>query len=351
MTDYQPALGARREPLDPYAARPLQLLGVVDTNVLLSSIDNDCRKGYRSRLLRMSDNGAVVLYAADHVYDEMYERLPRFAQSSPVPLASLVEHFEEAYLPALRFVTVSDVDTPDPQVLAITDPDDIPTGRLAMLIAPCVVFSEDKHLTRPGLAPERWRDVAKSAVDIGEGVRDQTNMINVAALPVQGIAGLVTLTGRRFGISPWVIGGAALGAGMFLLKKPERRKAAGQVASRIIATAGELFETARAREEQGIASLREVILDDPSWPTHRQMIALTLARQGAPLLARDAYGLIREHFLEASPWSLREVRVELEEGTEFVRAGHRWQLGRERAPRTSPCLALGTPASAPHGSP
>ena len=44
--------------------------------------------------------------------------------------------------------------------IAITDPDDVPTGQLAKLIAPCVVFSEDKHLSKPGLAPPAWRDAA-----------------------------------------------------------------------------------------------------------------------------------------------------------------------------------------------
>jgi hypothetical protein len=38
-------------------------------------------------------------------------------------------------------------------VLAITDPDDVPTGQLAKLIALCAVFSEDKHPRKPGLAP------------------------------------------------------------------------------------------------------------------------------------------------------------------------------------------------------
>ena len=57
----------------------------------------------------------------------------------------------------------------EPQVLAITDPDDVPTGQLAKLIAPFIVFSEDKHLRRPGLAPADWRLVAQLAVDVADG--------------------------------------------------------------------------------------------------------------------------------------------------------------------------------------
>ncbi len=70
-----------------------------------------------------------------------------------VPLDALRERFEAEYLPALRYVTVDTAAIADPQVLAITDPDDVPMGQLAKLIAPCVVFSEDRHLRKPGLAP------------------------------------------------------------------------------------------------------------------------------------------------------------------------------------------------------
>src|SRR5450759_4187972 len=115
---------ARLVRLDPYCSLRPRLVGVVDTNALLSSVDNDCRyPGRRSRLLRMTDEETAVLYAADHVYGEVYRRLPKIARSSPAPLATLRTRFEEEYLPAMRFVTVSTMEIADPQVLAIMDPD------------------------------------------------------------------------------------------------------------------------------------------------------------------------------------------------------------------------------------
>lgn len=81
--------------------------------------------------------------------------------------------FEANYLPRLRFVTVSTADVVDPQVLAISDPDDVPTGQLAKLVAPCIVFSEDRHLRQPGLAPEDWRAVTACAIDLIEAVAKQ----------------------------------------------------------------------------------------------------------------------------------------------------------------------------------
>ncbi|MFE7622531.1 hypothetical protein [Streptomyces sp. NPDC057509] len=336
MTDDQFAPLARPKPLDPYSSSAPHLVGIVDTNVLLTSVDNDCRnetQGRRSRLLLMSDGGDVVLYAADHVLDEVYEHLPRIAKSSPVPLAALRAYFETEYLPVLRFVTVSDTDAPDPQVLAITDSDDVPTGRLAKLIAPCVVFSDDKHLKRPGFAPKRWLDMAKAAVEVADGHRAQVTTLNAAALPVRGLVGLVSLAGRKVNVSPWVLGGLALGAGALLLKKPERRKATAEVAGKIFEGIGNQLAEGMVLERGGVEKLRKVVLAAPEEPTLRQRIAIVLARQNEPLLATEVHDLIHARFPEAPDVSIKEVRGALEEGTEFVRGQrYRWQLGRDVTP-------------------
>ena len=87
--------------LDPYCSLTPRLLGVVDANAILSSVDNDCRKGphWRSRLLRITSGGTAVLYAPDHIYTEVYRRLPKIARSSPVPLDALRERFEASTCP------------------------------------------------------------------------------------------------------------------------------------------------------------------------------------------------------------------------------------------------------------
>ncbi|MDL2082129.1 hypothetical protein QNN03_37490 [Streptomyces sp. GXMU-J15] len=337
MTDDQLAPLARPRPLDPYSSSAPHLVAIVDTNVLLTSIDNDCRnvsQGRRSRLLLMSDGGDVVLYAADHVLDEMYEHLPRIAKSSPVPLATLRAYFEAECLPVLRFVTVSEVDAPDPQVLAITDPDDVPTGRLAKLIAPCVVFSDDIHLKRPGFAPKRWLDMAKAAVEVADGHRAQVATVNAAAIPVRGVAGLLSFAGRKVNVSPWVLGGVALSAAALLLKQPEWRKATAEVTSKIFEGIANQLAEGMALERGGAEKLRKVVLGAPLQPTLRQRIAIVLARQNEPLLAAEVHDLIDARFPEAPDVSIKKVRGALEEGTEFVRVQrYRWQLGREVAPR------------------
>ena len=227
MEDDRVAGGVQGTDLDPYSALGPRLVGVVDANAVLSSVENDCRKGFRSRLLRMTAFGMTVLYAADHVYTEVYEKLPKIAKSSPVALADLRAHFEECYLPILRFVTVSATDIVDPQVLAITDPDDVPTGQLAKLVGPCVVFSEDKHLRAPGLAPKEWRKAAKSAVDLAEAKVGQTAASGMIILPGWGATSLIKFVGRQLGMSPWLVGGLAAAGVTLMLMDPDRRTRAG----------------------------------------------------------------------------------------------------------------------------
>ena len=220
--------------LDPYCSLNPQFLGVVDANAILSSVDNECRKGpyWRSRLPRMTSGGTAVLYAPDHIYSEVYRRLPRIARSSPVPLETLRARFEARYLPVLRYVTVDTARVVDPQVLAITDPDDVPTGQLAKLIAPCVVFSEDRHLRKPGLAPPEWREAAQCAVDLVEGITGQRVTGNLASLPFRGGFELIRFLGRKTGISPWVIGGIVVAGAAVVLKSRERREAVARRSAR-----------------------------------------------------------------------------------------------------------------------
>ncbi|MEU4086454.1 hypothetical protein [Streptomyces aureus] len=231
---------------------------------------------------------------------------------------------------------MSNVDGPDEQVLAITDTDDVPTGWLAKLIAPCVVFSDDKHLKKPGFAPKDWQRAAKSVLDIADGVRDQVVTVNAAALPARGFVGLVKLLGRQTGISPCAISAAVLSGGALLLKKSDRRKAAASFAIKALEVVGTKLQAATAQERRGVEKLREVILAAPSRPTIRQQVAIVLARQAEPLLAAEVHELIYAHFPDESAVDLQAVRTVLEEGPEFLRVQrYRWQLGREVAPRSS----------------
>jgi hypothetical protein len=318
--------------LDPYCSLSPRFLGVVDANAILSSVDNDCRKGpnWRSRLLRMTSGGTAALYAPDHIYTEVYRRLPKIAVSSPVPLDVLRARFEAEYLPVLRYVTVETAAIADPQVLAITDPDDVPTGQLAKLIAPCVVFSEDRHLRKPGLAPPAWREAAQFAVDLAGGVTGQQVTGNLAALPFRGGADLVAFLGRKTGISPWIIGGLTAAAVACVLVSPQRRQAVGRYVLPVAEALMKEMERSAALEQHGIAGLRDILLAALPEPDVKQQAAIVLARHDEPLLAREVQqrllGLIPADRVPA----VTEIRTALRDGPEFVQPDrYRWQFGRQ----------------------
>ena len=321
--------------LDPYCSLTPRFLGVVDANAILSSVDNDCRKGpyWRSRLLRMTSGGTAVLYAPDHIYTEVYRRLPKIARSSPVPLETLRERFETEYLPALRYVTVDTAAIADPQVLAITDPDDVPTGQLAKLIAPCVVFSEDRHLRKPGLAPPAWRDAAQFAVDLASGVTGQRITGNLATLPLRGGAELAAFLSRKTGISPWIIGGITAVAAAYALSSPQRRHTVGKYMVPVAEALVEEMERSAALEQSGIAGLREILLAALPAPDVKQQAAIVLARHNEPLLAREVQQRLLRLFPGDRVPTVAEIRASLRDGPEFVQPeGYRWQFGREAGP-------------------
>ncbi len=187
-------------------------------------------------------------------------------------------------------------DIADPRVLAITDPDDVPTGQLAKLIAPCAVFSEDRHLCKPGLAPPEWREVAQFGVDLVEGITGQRITGNLAALPFRGGAELIRFLGRKTGISPWIIGGIVVAGAAIVLKSPERRQAISKYAIPVAEAFIKEMEQSTALEQRGLAGLREVLLAALPEPSVKQQAAIVLARQDEPLLARQVQERMLRNF-------------------------------------------------------
>jgi hypothetical protein len=217
----------------------------------------------------------------------------------------------------------------DPVVLAITDLDDRPTGQLARLVAPCVVFSEDRHLRRPGLAPDDWRLVTTFAVDLVEAATRQhragSAAVNAFNLPLSVAIELVKFAGRRTGLPPWLIGGAAIVGGAVFLKEPERREAAGRYVMPVVRAIGREMSGAATQEQRGIRGLREVMLPPPASPSVRQRVAIVVARQREPMLAREVQERLLAHFPREPAPTVTEVRAVLKEGPEFVQAErYRW---------------------------
>jgi predicted nucleic acid-binding protein len=317
--------------LDRWVLENPRVVGVVDTNSLLQSIDNECHKGpaWRGYLHQTASLGTARLFAADHVYDELHEKLPRFVRSG-ITLDRLQKQLNE-YLPLIKFVTVPkghDLER-DPAIAAVTDPDDVPTAVLATLLAPCVVFSGDKHLRDPGFAPDEWRPVAKAGYTVATG--DLTVWSGSAAVVLPGTAAVAIggAIAEKLDIPGWVVLLAVLGGGALYLWSPRRRRNLwGRVSPYAAQAKEQLTEAIEARGE-GLALIGKATLPGPTDPTLEQLVARQLVVTREPLLATELYN----NLPESCPARRTEVMKLLRSSSLFVPNGNRWQLGRQRPPK------------------
>jgi predicted nucleic acid-binding protein len=306
-------------------------IAVVDTDALLSSIDNDCRSGRDSSIVQMSRFGTVRLYAADHVYDELHHKLPKFVRPD-VALEQLEQRLD-SYLQLISFVDVPEGHDlqREAQVAAVTDESDVPTAVLATLLAPCVVLSGDKHLRRPGFAPDEWRPVARSGRDVADG---DTHVLGVSLAVVGPSAGLV-LAGRwtaaKLEMPSWVPLAILAGGALAYLGSPVRRRRLWEKAGPFVESTLNLLADSMESQRRGLEELKQAAIPTPSDPTLDQQVARCLATAGEPLLVTEVHQQLPSH----STFTRSDVVELLRASSVFVPRGKRWQLGRGRQARMS----------------
>lgn len=316
------------------AGRP-RFITVVDTDALLASVDNHTRSSRPTRILRMTNAETSYLYAADHVYREVYARLPKIAATTPSSLDDLRACFEQQYLPQLVFVTVFADNEPGDRVGAVTDVTDRPTAILADLVAPCLVLSGDKHLRKSGFAPTDWRAAAHHGAAVADANLHLQSTTSAVALPVVGAVAGVSALGRRIGVAPWLIATLVACGGWLLLDNPQRRKTTKEVLGYLGTYLLETITTASAQERAGLAELHKVLLEPVEPLSLKHRVAAVLARAHEPLLAGDLQAELSDHNTTPTP-TVAEIRSVLEACPEFTTPQrHRWQLGRPAGPRTN----------------
>lgn len=318
--------------LDPYSSGALRFVLVVDADALLSSIENHCRTGRRSRILRLADSRNSAVFAEDHVYGETYRGLEKFAAKRGVPLDQLRTCFEEDYLPHMRWVRTDGEGIGDARVAQVTDQTDVPTAELASLIAPCLVLSEDRSLRRPGFAPEQWRVAAGHGTEVVAGAGMQEAGTMMIGLPPVAVVGGGIKVGEKAGIPWWGSVIVLAIVGILVLRSPQRRTVIGEKVRLVFDGLMHALEQAYEQERAAACQLKELLYPASSPPTAKQQVATILARKRQPLLAREVQGLIEVHFKEDVP-TVTEVRHILQDGSEFAQPErHRWQLGRQAGP-------------------
>lgn len=314
---------ARARPARPFAP-------VVDTDALLSSIDNELNTGWPSYLRRLHEHEHELL-ASTHVYGEVYRRLPKIARYDRDRLEEMRVHWEDRFLPMLRFVNVTDRARADPGVTAViaADATDAPTAALALLMAPTFVLSGDRHLRSTGFAPDRWLTTASCASSLDTIERQRDGTMHALALPVLGAATLLRAGAVRLRIpSPVAALGLTAVAGLWLYD-PERRHRTWGRLKPFLELLAEVMNDFATRENAArtIIDAAAVVRSGPR--TLEQAIASTLLAHDGPVGTPTLHRLLRDvDDVGFELPSLPHLRSTLRADPAFLEWGNgRWTLG------------------------
>lgn len=311
---------------------PQRLAAVVDTDVILANVGHEVKYGVTPRLVYSAQEGTVRLFASNHVYFEVYEKLPEVAADMGIEAALIRDDFENVHLPLIRFVSVPDEVPSRSRSSKITHATDIPTGYLSELIAPCILFSRDRHLKGPGLAPQDWLSVAKATVDAGERDRRQQAMGVAFMAPGAGAFLFLRWLSRLLRVPGWlvVVGSGVVAANV--LWDTNRGERMGTWASELGSAAVAILEEGRQLEEAGLAQLGMAAVSPIEHAPPEQLIARALAWVDEPLLAAEIAEFVEET-TGRQDLTIRDIRAVLNSDGAFVRRQHaRYQLGRRAGP-------------------
>jgi hypothetical protein len=321
--------------IDPYTVTRPRFVSIGDADALLSCIDHECRTEKTTSLAHLADSSTAPLFVSTHVYSELYRGCHRFAKFGKVTPAQMRDLLETGYLPRMRFVNVSRDSSHDPRIAEITDPNDVLTGVLASLVAPCVVFAEDKSLRRPGFAPAEWRPAAWAGRRIVDAEARQEGVALAAALPPIGVVSSSLWLGRRFDVPAWATLVLLGGVAFIVLRSPSRRRAISEALGPILDVALNEFHQASLELAEASRELHGVLFQPAEPPMPKQLVATVLARAQEPLLAAEVQDKIAATFNDDVVPMMVEVRQLLKESPEFTQPErYRWQLGYTAAALT-----------------
>ncbi len=182
----------------------------------------------------------------------MYTRLPEACRNSHTDFAAATQAYETILRPLLRLVAVGDLMLDDPRVsaVALVDAEDRAVAQLAVLLAPSMVLTMDKHLIAAGLGVREWADALHKLKHLAEVDDLVWGTASGAAIAVYLSIGGVVQFGRLLARSPIALGltlGAVLSALLFYRDEvrawPGRvRERAGPALDKAAVKTAELFE-------------------------------------------------------------------------------------------------------------
>jgi hypothetical protein len=236
----------------------------------------------------------ITVFATKRVAEETFRRFGEIAAARGVAVDDVERVWDDLFCARVRVVDMSDTDDdPDERVadVALRDADDVDTARLAVLLAPCALLTDNwadfqafRQQTRhPTRGIDTTTAYALDVRDLGEFL----SMLNAGTIPPR-LAGLALFEGGRT-LVRWVGRDGALviavlllgGLALFLRTDAGRRTkeqvvdAAKQLATEHGPTVGAAFEAGVATAERLTAFAVQPRANSPT-----NLLARELARHG-----------------------------------------------------------------------
>jgi predicted nucleic acid-binding protein len=255
---------------------------VVDSMTLRSELLRTARHG-RTILANAANSGALRLFVARHVVDEVGEHFEEWAGQGNVDPALVWAIWKTTYVPLLRCVSLPTgwLDTAESERLArltdpndpngYGDPDDVPTATLALLLG-APLLSKDKRPLRAvygddfdRIAHIEWLSALRAGGDLGplgEFSYLSTRLVSATGYGIfHGIRALVRNV-------PWqnlVIGGALVALGSRALVDVETRKRIAKTSGHALIQALELFVGVNRAHASAERQYRTLAAAAPAW--------------------------------------------------------------------------------------
>jgi hypothetical protein len=197
-----PELGRSRHPLIP------------DANALIEDIVHYARRqqatgrGY-SRLTLLTGIGVARAFVPAHIPDKVDVHLERAAEDCDLDVELAYEIWNTVLRPLLTMVDLWAItDTDDPRVLTVpaVDPEDAPVAQLAVMLAPALLLTRDRHLLDAGLGAAKWADALGLVQQIAAADSMVNSTVTLTAVSVWGAGLALKHAGRVLARSPILIG-------------------------------------------------------------------------------------------------------------------------------------------------
>lgn len=294
---------------------------VVDTNVLAFDVIQGYRRDQVTALVGAARSGSGFIFAPIHVLGETQRLLEERAVILGLDPAMLYAAWNQRYAPLVRFLDVPPIEI-DARLTAVAadDPDDEPTARLALLIAPSYLLSKDRALINVGLATPEALAVAIALRFTG--LVDTSTVCTAGAATLLGHGGFYAarLAARhpRLSLLGFTLAGVVLATHHDQIISRLRLAADfGRVAGeQLLGTLVQLMVEEQRATEAVRRSLNDASLDTP------------LARVSAAL-ARERWPMTIRALAEATGLPSADVADVVRSNPAFVRRERRWQLGAD----------------------